>query len=192
MPNIDFKTDLNSALKCLKEGGVIVYPTDTVWGIGCDSASAEAVRRVFEIKRRADSKAMICLVGSVAQLERSVRDIPDVALELAELATSPVSIIYDHPIGLTPALLAEDGSAALRLTNERFSQQLCLGLRRPLVSTSANFSGCPTPGCFSEIDPELLRAVDYVVRYRREDRECRKSSAVIKIASDCQVKIIRK
>lgn len=186
-----FRNDVAAAVKCMQQGGVILYPTDTVWGIGCDATNSDAVRRIFEIKRRADAKAMISLVGSVAQLERHVRDIPEPAYEIAELATSPVTIVYDHPFGLAPELLAADGSAGLRLTSEAYSRALCLGLRRPVVSTSANISGEPTAALFREISDEIIKSVDYVASYRRDDSERSASSSVIKISSDCSVKILR-
>lgn len=186
------KSDIDAAVRCMKGGGVILYPTDTVWGIGCDATRSDAVRRVFEIKRRAEAKALITLVGSVDQLCRYVDDPPEVALELAELATTPCTIVYDHPRGLAPELLAPDGSAGVRLTSEAYSRALCLGLRRPVVSTSANVSGAPTPAFFAEISQEIIDAVDYVAEYRRDDRSPHAASSVIKIGSDCSMKIIRR
>lgn len=184
-------TDINAAVECMKRGGVILYPTDTVWGIGCDATNSEAVRRVFELKRRAEAKAMISLVGSVAMLERYVRDIPDVAYDMVDLAVSPLTVIYDSPCGIAPELIAEDGSAAFRVTSEIYSHGLCQGLGRPVVSSSANVSGEHTPRFFNEIDSDLVGAVDYVASYRRDDTEARKSSSIIKISSDCSIKIIR-
>ncbi len=191
MDNASFRSDVDAAVKCMKDGGVILYPTDTVWGIGCDATCPAAVRRVFEIKRRADAKAMISLVGSMAQLERYVDDIPDPAYDLVELATTPVTVIYDHPRGLAPELLAPDGSAGVRLTSEVYSRALCLGLRRPVVSTSANISGEPTPSVFSRISPDIINAVDYVAAYRRDDVRHAVASSVIKISSDSIIRIIR-
>lgn len=186
-----FRSDVSAAVECMRGGGVILYPTDTVWGIGCDATDSNAVRRVFEIKRRAEAKALISLVGSIAQLERFVDDIPDVAYELVELAVSPVTVVYDHPRGLAPELKASDGSAGVRLTSEAYSRALCIGLRKPVVSTSANVSGEPTALRFAEISPEIVNAVDYVAHYRRNETQCSRSSSVIKITSDCQVKILR-
>lgn len=186
-----FNEDIAEAVKCMRAGGIILYPTDTVWGLGCDATDGNAVRRIFEIKRRAEAKAMISLVDSVAMLERYVDDVPDVALEMAELATTPLTIVYDHPRGLAPELLASDGSAGLRVTAERYSRALCSRLRHPVVSTSANISGSPTPGIFAEISEEIIAAADYVARYRRDDRTAAKSSSVIKIGSDSTVKILR-
>lgn len=192
MPDSTITDDISAAVRCMRQGGVILYPTDTVWGLGCDSADSAAVHRIFEIKHRAEAKALISLVDSVAMLERFVSDIPDVALELAELSTSPVTIVYDRPVGLAPELLAPDGSAALRLTRERYSAALCRALRRPVVSTSANVSGHPTPAFFAEIDRHIIDAVDYVALYRRDDRQPARSSSVIKIGNDASMKIIRR
>ena len=192
MNSQEFKLDVATAVKCMRDGGIILYPTDTVWGIGCDATRSDAVRKVFEIKRRAEAKALITLVGSIDQLCRYVDDPPEVALELAELTTTPCTIVYDHPRGLAPELLAPDGSAGLRLTMEEYSRAICLGLRRPIVSTSANISGDSTPKFFAEISQEIINAVDYVAFYRRDDMTCHAASSVIKIAQDCSMKIIRK
>lgn len=184
--------DIKAAVSALRAGGVIVYPTDTVWGIGCDATDSEAVRKVFEIKRRADSKALITLVGSTAALERWVDDVPEVAFQLIEAATHPVTIVYDHPCGLAPELLAEDGSAAVRVTSEEWSRALCTAFRKPIVSTSANISGCPAPGCFADIDPQILSAADYVAASRRDEAPGSKPSSVIKLGSGGLISIIRK
>ena len=183
--------DVRAAVECMRRGGVILYPTDTVWGIGCDATDPKAVRRVFEIKRRAEAKSMISLVGSVAMLERFVDDIPDVAIDMIDLSDKPMTIVFDHPRGLAPELLASDGSAGFRVTSEIYSRGLCHELRCPVVSTSANVSGSPTPAFFSEIAPEIVEAVDYVANYRREDAEPHRPSSVVKISTDCSIKIIR-
>ena len=192
MSPLTFQQDVASAVKCMRDGGVILYPTDTVWGIGCDATRSDTVRRIFEIKRRAEAKALITLVGSIGQLCQFVDDPPEVALELAELTTTPCTIVYDHPRGLAPELLAPDGSAGLRLTMEDYSRAICMGLRRPVVSTSANVSGEPTPKFFAQISKEIIEAVDYVATYRRDDVTSHAASSVIKIASDCSMKIIRR
>ncbi len=188
---IDFRSDVQQAVDCMRRGGVILYPTDTVWGIGCDATNAQAVARVYQIKRRSDHKALITLVDSVAMLERVVGEIPDAAEQLLEVAVKPMTIIHDHATGLTPGLVGDDGSAAIRITTERFSAELCRRLRRPVVSTSANVSGEPTPHCFSEISPEIIDAVDYVCQYRRDDTTPHTPSAVIKVCDDNTIKIIR-
>lgn len=186
------RADIDSAVAVLRRGGVIVYPTDTVWGIGCDATDSEAVRRVFEIKRRADAKALISLVGDVAMLERWVDDIPDVAYELLDAAVNPLTVVYDHPHGLAPELLAEDGSAAIRVCHDSFCRALCRGLRKPLVSTSANVSGSPTPKCFSDISEEILGAADYVAQARRDDVGGGRPSSIVKLSSGGLINIIRK
>ena len=183
--------DVKRASDIVKRGGVILYPTDTVWGIGCDARRPEAVKRVFEIKRRADSKALIILVNNIEQLNRYVDEVPEVALQIIELATKPTTIIYDRGINLAPEVIAENGSVAVRVTNEKISGQI-IGLSRcPLVSTSANISGMPAPACFSEISQEIIDAVDYVVESRREEKTNAKPSSIIRIGNDLSFKIIR-
>lgn len=188
---ISFQQDLNNALDALRRGGVILYPTDTIWGLGCDASNPEAVERIFRIKRRRDGKSMLSLVGSLAQLERTVYPIPEVAYELLEAAVDPITVIYDSPHGLAPQLLAEDGSAGVRVTDERFSRELCRRLRRPLVSTSANISGEPAPATFDRISDEIKEAVDYVVSYRQDDPTPARPSAIIKLTNSGIVKVIR-
>lgn len=188
----NYDQDIAAAVAVLKKGGVILYPTDTVWGIGCDATNSAAVKRVYEIKERVDSKALITLVGSEAALERVVSDVPDVAWQLIEASVRPVTIVYDQGTGVAPELLAPDGSIGVRLTREEFSQRLCQRLNRPLVSTSANKSGSPSPGSFSEIAPEILEAVDYVCASRRDENEPHAPSMVIKISEGGLFKILRK
>lgn len=188
----DTITDIESAVATLKAGGIILYPTDTVWGIGCDATRPEAVKRIYSIKRRVDSKAMISLVSDAAMLERWVDDIPEAALELAEVAVRPLTIIYDHPCGMAPELLAPDGSAAIRIASDEFCRSLCRRLRRPVVSTSANISGRPAPGCFDEIDQEIKDAADYVaLSGRGTQANSNRPSSVIKISDGGVIKIIR-
>lgn len=189
--NIDFRADLDEALKTLKQGGIILYPTDTVWGIGCDASNAEAVAKIYALKQRADAKSMLVLVDSIPALERIIPDIPEVAYDLVELATKPLTIIYDKASGVAPALIAEDGSLGVRLTQEAFSSALCRALRRPLVSTSANISGEPTPLRFSAISQEIIDGVNYVVGYRQSDAQNSPPSQIIKLGSNGEVKIIR-
>ena len=185
------KESLDKALEVLKNGGIILYPTDTIWGIGCDATNTEAVKRIFELKQREDAKAMLMLVGSEGQLQQFVKEVPDVAWQLIDSAVNPLTIIYDEPINISPALLAEDGSAGFRITNEYFSRSLCQRLRRPLVSTSANISGRPSPKSFADIDQEILDGVDYVVEVRRDEKGEAAPSNIIKIGNDSVVKIIR-
>lgn len=186
------ETDLRQAIDTLKRGGVIIYPTDTVWGIGCDATNASAVAKVFEIKHRADSKALILLVDSIDALYGCVENVPEVAEQLIEAAVNPTTIIYDHASRrIAPNAVADDGSVAVRITSEAFSCELCRRFRRPIVSTSANISGKPAARCFSEIDATLLQSADYVVAYRRDDNSRPQPSSIIKISDDATFKIIR-
>ena len=183
--------DIKNAVEVLRQGGVILYPTDTVWGIGCDATNAETVKRVYEIKQREDSKALICLVDSDARLQRYVRNVPDVAWQLIDCCDKPTTIILDGAVNLAPNLIAEDGSIALRITQEPFSKELCYRFQKALVSTSANISGEPTAKTFAEISDEIKDAVDYVVRYNQRCKEKHEPSKIVKIGIDGQVKIIR-
>ena len=184
--------DLTNCLEALKRGGVIIYPTDTVWGIGCDATNSKAVKRIYEIKRRADSKALITLVDSVAALERVVDEVPEVGYQLVEVAVDPLTVVYDRGIGVAPELLAEDGSIGVRITSEEFSRELCRRFRRPIVSTSVNVSGEPSPKSFEEITPELLSAADYVCESGRDKPWASKPSTVIKLSAGGVVEILRK
>ena len=176
----------------MKRGGVILYPTDTVWGIGCDATNAEAVAKVYKIKKRDDSKALICLVDPDARLQRYVRNVPNVAWDILDIATKPTTIILDGAINLAPNLIAEDGSIALRITKEPFSHELCYRFQKPLVSTSANISGEPAAANYNDISQELLDAVDYVCFSRRQEHKPHTPSSIIKLKEDGEVTIIRK
>lgn len=175
----------------MREGGVILYPTDTIWGIGCDATNEDAVRRVYEIKQRQDSKAMLVLVDSSVKVDFYVRDVPEVAWDLIELADKPLTIIYSRARNLAANLLAEDGSVGIRVTNEDFSKRLCQQFRKAIVSTSANISGQPSPKNFSEISEEVKSAVDYIVGYRQEEMSNPKPSSIIKLDKGGVIKIIR-
>ena len=175
----------------MRRGGVILYPTDTIWGIGCDATNAEAMARVYQIKQRDDSKALICLVDSEGRLQRYVRQVPDVAWDLIELADKPTTVILDGAVNLAPNLVANDGSIAMRITREEFSRELCYRFQKAIVSTSANISGEPTPATFDEISDEIKNAVDYVVKYSRQSREKHKPSSIIKMSANGQFTIIR-
>lgn len=175
----------------MREGGVILYPTDTVWGIGCDATNEDAVRRVYEIKQRQDSKAMLVLVDSSVKVDFYVRDVPEVAWDLIDLADKPLTIIYSGARNLAANLLADDGSVGIRVTNEEFSKRLCQQFRKAIVSTSANISGQPSPKNFSEISEEVKSAVDYIVGYRQEEMSNPKPSSIIKLGKGGVIKIIR-
>ena len=175
----------------MREGGVILYPTDTIWGIGCDATNEDAVRRVYEIKQRQDSKARLVLVDSSVKVDFYVRDVPEVAWDLIDLADKPLTIIYSGARNLAANLLAEDGSVGIRVTNEDFSKRLCQQFRKAIVSTSANISGQPSPKNFSEISEEVKSAVDYIVGYRQEEMSNPKPSSIIKLDKGGVIKIIR-
>lgn len=184
--------DVRAAIDVLRRGGVILYPTDTVWGIGCDATNPEAVAKVYAIKQRDDSKAMICLVDSDARLQRYVRDVPNVAWDLLELATKPTTVILDNAVNLAPNLVADDGSIAMRITKEPFSHELCYRFQKPIVSTSANISGEPAAQNYCDIKQELIDAVDYVCHTRRQEHKPHTPSSIIKLGQDGEVSIIRK
>ncbi len=185
------KEDLRQAVEILRHGGVILYPTDTIWGIGCDATNEEAVKRVYSIKQREDSKAMLCLLDAPGKLQGYVEDIPSIAWDLINYATRPLTLIYPKGRNIAHNLLAEDGSIGIRITNEKFSKKLCEMLHAPLVSTSANISGEPTARNFSKISPSIIQAVDYVVHYRRNDKSEPSPSSVIKIGEGNLFHIIR-
>lgn len=178
----------DQAAEILAQGGVIAYPTETVWGIGCDPTDSRAVKRVFEIKRRNDAKALITLVGSIGMLERWVDDIPDVAYELLDAAVDPLTVVYDSPRGLAPELLAPDGSAGVRVVPLRIFRRW----HKPLVSTSANISGEPAPRSLEEISPAILDAVDAIVDPADAPPAAGKPSTVIKLSAGGVFKILRK
>ena len=192
MQNPIYDKDIKAAVEVMRQGGVILYPTDTVWGIGCDATNPEAVEKVFKIKHREDSKALICLVDSEARLQRYVRNVPNVAWDIIELATKPVTLILDEAVSLANNLVAEDGSVAMRVTREPFSNQLCYRFQKPIVSTSANISGEPAAANFKDIAPELLEAVDYVCTSRRQEKKPHTPSSIIRLKQDGEVEVIRK
>ena len=187
--------DIRRAVEVLRKGGVILYPTDTVWGIGCDATNEEAVKRVYEIKQRDDSKALICLVDSDARLQRYVRNVPDVAWQLIDSIQEggkPTTLVLDGAVNLAANLIAEDGSIGIRITQEPFSKELCYRFQKALVSTSANISGQPAAQNYRDISPELLEAVDYVCWSRRQEHQPHQPSAIIRLRQGGEVEIIRK
>lgn len=182
--------EINKAIEVLASGGLLLYPTDTVWGIGCDATNEQAVQKVYQLKQREDSKALICLVGNDAMLERHVTQVPDLAYDIMDLSTKPTTIIYDRPKGLASNLIAQDNTIAIRVASDKFCQYLINKFKKPLVSTSANISGQPTPQTFSQIEPPILKGVDYVVNLHR-DVQNGTPSAIIKLSNDGTVKVIR-
>ena len=187
------KEDLQEAIRVMREGGIILYPTDTVWGIGCDATNAEAVRRIFQLKQREDSKSMLVLLDAPGKLQGYVQEIPEIAWQLLEVSegTKPMTIIYPGAKNLAENLLAEDGSVGIRITEEVFSKALCSGLKHPIVSTSANISGQPGARFYNEISDEIRRGVDYVCHFRQDDTEPKQPSSIIKVELDGRIRVIR-
>lgn len=188
--------DIRNAVQTMRKGGVILYPTDTVWGIGCDATNVEAVKRVYAIKQRDDSKALICLVDSDARMQRYFRNVPDVAWQLIdslkESEAKPTTLILDGAINLAENLIADDGSVGIRITNEPFSKELCYRFQKAIVSTSANISGEPAAQNYCDIDSRIIEAVDYVCWSRRQEHKPHTPSSIIKLKENGEVMIIRK
>jgi L-threonylcarbamoyladenylate synthase len=189
---MSFEEDIKNALKTLREGGIILYPTDTVWGLGCDATNSGAVEKIFRIKSRSDSKSLIILVDSHGMAERYVKDIPAIALELIEVSDKPLTIVYPQARNLAASVAADDGSVGIRVCMDEFCNELIGRFRKPIVSTSANISGDTSPSFFDEIQQKIIEAADYIVEYKREDRQKRQPSPVIKIEHNGVIKIIRK
>ena len=185
------REDLKQALQVLRSGGIILYPTDTIWGLGCDATNRDAVDRIFKIKQRADSKSMLVLMENPNMLNAYVREVPEVAWQLIEVTDKPLTIVYPGAKNFASNLVAEDGSIGIRITNESFTEQLVKQFRKPIVSTSANLSGKPAPQNFAEIEEAILTAVDYVVKYRQEEITRAISSSIIKLGTGGQIQIIR-
>lgn len=185
------KEDIREACNILQQGGLVLYPTDTIWGIGCDATNEEAVKRIYALKQRTDQKAMLVLLDSSAKLNAYVADVPDIAWDLIEVTDKPLTIIYSNAKNLATNLLGEDGSIGIRITKEPFSQKLCERFRKPLVSTSANISGSPSPGSFYEIDEAVKNNVDYIVRYRQDESVQHKPSGIVKVGYGNTIQVIR-
>ena len=185
--------ELNKALEVLRSGGVILYPTDTVWGLGCDATNPEAVARIFAIKKRPDSKSLVLLASDLDMVARYVKEIPEMAIQLVQVNDKPMTIIYPGASGaLAPNVAAEDGTVGIRIPMMEFCRQLSYKLGRPLVSTSANVSGEPTPGKFIDIPQSIKDSVDYIVDETLEKGSTGKASSIIKVGLDYTVQIIRK
>lgn len=187
----DIVLEVTKSLEILQQGGIILYPTDTVWGIGCDATNAEAVSKIYKLKQRAESKSMIVLVNGERMLYNVFKDVPEVAWNILELSEKPTTLILDNPRNVAKNIIADDNTLGMRMVNEPFCFRLMERLKKPLVSTSANISGQPTPLSFAEISAEIVNGVDYVVNLRRKER-AEKPSAIIKLTADAQVKVIRK
>ncbi|MEM9679164.1 MAG: L-threonylcarbamoyladenylate synthase, partial [Bacteroidota bacterium] len=178
------------ALDTLKKGGTLLYPTDTVYGIGCDATNYDAVKAIYNIKKREESKALICLVSDFKMLEQYISKVPEVAYDILKYATKPTTIIYDKPLRVAENLVAEDNTLAIRVVRKGFAHELVKKLKKPLVSTSANISGEPPAKVFKEISQDILKGVDYVVNLQNEKSNA-KPSSIIKLSNDGSVKIIR-
>lgn len=187
----EFADDLKKAVEVLKRGGIILYPSDTIWGLGCDATRQEAVERIFSIKRRDDGRSLIVLVNGFGMLEHYVRSVPEIAYQLAEIAVSPLTIIYPEGRNLAPGVRGSDGSVGIRICSDGFCNELVTRFGKPVISTSANISDTPAPAVFSEIDKVIADSADYVVSYRQTDRTRNTPSSIIKVDYNGVVKIIR-
>ena len=185
------ENDITQCVNILNNGGLILYPTDTVWGIGCDATNAEAVKRVYQLKQRDDSKALIVLIDNADHIDHYVVDVPAIARELIDVAVKPLTIIYEGAYNLAPNLLGDEDSVGIRIPNDEFCHQLCARFGKPIVSTSANVSGKPTAKTFADIEPDIVNGVDYAVEYRRNDTTHHHPSNIILLSRDGTFKIIR-
>ena len=187
-----FVDDIIKALEVLRSGGVILYPTDTIWGIGCDATNPAAVNHIYEIKQRQDAKSMLVLMENPNLLNSYITEVPEIAWELIDVADTPLTIIYPGAKNLAANLLAKDGSVGIRITNEAFTQQLIQRFRKPVVSTSANISGQKSPQNFAEISDEIKKSVDFIVNFRQDDLSRSNPSGIIKLGVGGQIEVIRK
>lgn len=183
--------EVNKTIDILKKGGIILYPTDTIWGIGCDATNHEAVQRIYELKKREESKSMICLVSDFKMLNKYVEEIPEVAYDILKYANKPTTIIYDKPLRVAENIVASDNTLAIRVVRDGFCNALLKKFKKPIVSTSANISNQPSPKSFKEIDEDILKGVDYVVNLQH-NKKTGKASSIIKLSNDGAVTIIRK
>ncbi|WP_223033153.1 L-threonylcarbamoyladenylate synthase [Hanstruepera marina] len=183
-------SELKKANDTLVHSGLILYPTDTVWGIGCDATNPKAVSKIYALKKREESKALICLVKDLNMLKSYVKHIPDRVIEILKNTTKPTSIIYNNPVGIAQNLIAPDNTLAIRVVNHEFCNKLLQTFNKPIVSTSANISGKPTPKSFKEIHPDILKGVDYVVNLPDEKTEA-KPSSILKVEHDGSITVIR-
>ncbi len=188
---MDINTEVHNAFEVIKNGGIILYPTDTVWGIGCDATNEDAIKKIFALKQRTESKSMIVLVNGERMMHQVFNEIPEVAWQILDFAEKPTTLILDKPKNVAKNLISEDNSLAVRMVNEPFCYKLMERMKKPLVSTSANISGMFTPKSFKEISPEIIKGVDYVVNLHL-DKVCKNPSTIIKLGLDSQVKVIRK
>lgn len=188
---MDLNKEVIKAYEVIKEGGIILYPTDTVWGIGCDATNADAVARIYKLKQRAETQSMIVLMNGEKMMHTVFKDIPEVAWQIMDLSENPTTLVLDNPRNIAPNLIAPDKTLGIRIIKEPFCFKLLERMKKPLVSTSANISGQATPKSFKQISPEIIKGVDYIVNLH-QDKIAGKPSTIIKLTSDSQVKVIRK
>jgi L-threonylcarbamoyladenylate synthase len=187
-----FSDDIKSCLETLRQGGLIVYPTDTIWGIGCDATNDAAVEKIFTLKNRSESKNLITLVCDEAMLNRCVQHVPTVAWDIIEYSEKPVTIIYEKISRISEKAIADDGTAAIRLVKDPFCKMLIHKFGKPIISTSANLSNMPSPAVFNDIEDSILTGVDYVVKFRQQETAKHTPSSIIRILNNGEVKVIRK
>jgi L-threonylcarbamoyladenylate synthase len=183
--------EIKKAIEILNQGGIILYPTDTIWGIGCDATNSEAVQRIYKIKQREDSKSMLVLLDSESRLQQYIKEVPEIAWQLIEVSDKPITIIYPGAKNLAENLIADDDSIGIRITADEFCQKLLSRFKKPLVSTSANISGKKSPSIFAEIEEEIIHSVDYVVNWRQDEFNSGTPSSIIKLGIGGEIKIIR-
>lgn len=188
---LDYDFDIEQSILTLSDGGVILYPTDTIWGLGCDATNDKAIERIYKIKKRSTQNPLIVLVHSEAMLLKYVEEVPEIAFELIEHTQQPLTLVFSKAKKLSPLVCGHDGSIAIRITNEPFCKALISTYKKPIVSTSANLSNMPTPANFAEISSNIKNAVDYVVQYRQSDTNRMQPSLIIKILPDNSIEKIR-
>ncbi len=191
MMNSDINQEVHKAFEIIKEGGIILYPTDTVWGIGCDATNPNAVAKIYQLKQREETKSMIVLMNGEKMIYNVFKEVPEVAWQIIDLSEKPTTIILDQPRNVAANLIASDKTLGIRLVKEPFCFKLMEKMKKPLVSTSANISGQPTPIAFKDISQEIIKGVDYVVNLH-QDKIAGKPSTIIKLTNDSRVKVIRK
>lgn len=189
--NNKMKEDINKAVEVLNKGGVILYPTDTIWGLGCDATNEDAVKRIYEIKNRTDSKSMLVLLDNINKIASYVVEVPEIALDIVEVSDKPTTIIYPGAKNLAKNIIADDGSIGIRIVEDKFCQNLIQRFKKPLVSSSANISGQKSPTNFSEISEDIIKNVDFVVNYKQDDKSFNRPSSIISVGLGGEIKIIR-
>lgn len=186
------RDEVAKAFQVIKDGGIILYPTDTIWGIGCDATNTEAIKRIFQLKQRDEAKSMIILLDTDNKLESYVSDVNPLAYDLIEYAENPLTLVMPGAKNISPALIAADGSVGVRICKHEFCQQLIQRMKKPLVSTSANVSGKPSPQYFSQIDDEIIQGVDYVVDIDQHSKEIKTPSTIMRLAPDGKFEFLRR